>query len=303
MNLETTDETDLELIENLSNHEPEPPTEAEPVEPAAAPEPVEEVNPQEAEIQRLRRVIATDPNLRQAYEAEQYREYGIENPYYPQAQQPQQPTQAQGQQAQPGQQPQLPFSLDDYNPTDPAHQMALFGYLLKQELSPFSQYIDSVQAQEASFQQQQRVQQVNEMDAGLNKALDKYVPGFSEMSPEALTEEQELLVSSFHQLFQKELFAKCPPNRTMNGQPYNPLWEHPKVHQEIISKIGPRVQQRAQKLGLYQPGTQQKGSKALARETYVESSNAVPSNNRNPFEAAYEADDALGMVKALGRIN
>ena len=254
----------------VSGSEPEPTPEPE----AVTPEPEVIAEPEEDEVTKLRRIIATDVNLRTSYVQDQYG-------YPPQAPVPQPP------QVQPVE-PQLPFRPEDYDPYNYEHQSALLQHQVSQALTPALQYIQQLQERDQTYEQQQQQAEAQQKLQARQQMMEKYVPGFSGYVNSISPEEQAVAVFADRQ-FLKLLSTVDPPLQTS-----------PQVHEHILRQIAPKVKSLAVKLGI---GTQNGTPKATTTpsEVYVEPSNAVPVSTANPFDAAYERNDVLGMISAISR--
>lgn len=257
-------------------------------------------DPKEEEIELLRRVIAADPAKRHEYEMAKYGQTSL-----PQAPQQPQPPQAPPQQVQ--EQPvaqsyELPFAPEEYDPTSFEHQQHLLGHLvapmIQQALAPALEYIQELKQQDAQEQQQGFHQQVDTMESELHKMMDQHVPGFSEMyGSEKHTPEQETVANFAYNKFTETLKQLYPPTvKNQFGQAVNPLWGNPKVQAEVIGKIGPQINQIASRLGIAPTAKPKALDPTIAKEAYVEGSNAVPAVNQNAFEVAAEKGDLIGML-------
>jgi hypothetical protein len=302
----------LDIIASLGTSEPQPEATPEtPAEPAAPSEPVATPEPEappvseapkaepqddvQAELDRLKRVIAQDPNLRANYMAEKF---GHLQPQ-PIVQQPApvyQPPQQQQPQFQPPvqqQAPQLPFDPAEYDPLDPSHQVALVTHIMQQQLAPFSEFVNQSKQQEAHYQQQQAQQRIDQLESEIRAKLNTVLPGFAESFKPTATFEQQMLRDSAINAF----------SRQMEQYPQE-YWGNPAVHQDVINKIAPQLNQAAQRLGLLtaQSSTANDAAQAMAREMQVVSGNAVPVSTANPFTKAAEQGDLLGMMAAVSKV-
>jgi len=301
----------LDIIASLGTSEPQP--EATPETPAEPDAPVEPVTPPEpdappvseppkaepqddvqAELDRLKRVIAQDPNLRANYMAEKF---GHIQPQ-PLIQQPQAPAYQPQQQPQyqpPVQQqaPALPFDPAEYDPMDPSHTVALVTHIMQQQLQPFSEFVNQSKQQEIQLQQQQAQERVQKMEMDIRTKLSESVPGFSDSFKPTATFEQQLLKDAAISAF----------SRAMEQYPQE-YWGNPVVHQDVIQKLAPQLNTVAQRLGLTTaaPANTDATKQAMAREMHVVSGNAAPATSANPFSKAAEKGDALGMLTAISKM-
>lgn len=305
---ESTDSVES-LIANFNNDsaEAETPAESEQSSPGVPAEnppstPAEpQPDPKDEEIDALRRVIAANPQMRHNYEMAKYGQSSLPVEQL-QPQQPAQPTPQQ--QAQSTQQaaPDLSFSPEEYDPTNLDHQRSLLGHvvapMIQQALAPALEYVNSLKQQEAQESQQAIYQQVDSLETELHKMMDTYVPGFSDIyGKEQYTPEQEAVANLAYKKFSETLQKAYPPTvQNEYGQWVNPLWSNSKVQAEVIGKIGPQVAQIANRLGISQSPPPKSIDPTIAKEAYVEGSNAVPSGTKNAFEAAAEKGDLLGML-------
>lgn len=283
---------------NLEN--PPAPTAAPAGEPAAQatpnPEPSAPGTPDPLqEVELLKRVIATDPAMRDRYVAEKL---GIPQAY-PQYQQPQvqAPAYQQQPQAQQPQQPELPWNDENpYDPTDATHQMAMMGYMLQQNLAPFAQFVQQQQQENQQFQQQQQQARISELENQTRNAMEQHLPGFTQMAAaldsRTATPDQEMLLNFAYNKFTEEMHRS-----------YNPAhWHQPRVQQEVIRSIAPTIKSLADKLGILTPSATPNPQAAPPKPgMYVEPSTPVPQATKSDFDAAYQRKDITGMISAIGR--
>jgi hypothetical protein len=261
----------------------QPPAETPPVEPAP------EAAGQQFDAERfalLERIVATDPSMRAQYEMERFGVAPMQAPMqqpmaYPQQAQPGQP----GQALPPPQQGQIPEFQDGYDPYNPQHTAQLVGAILQQSLAPFQEFIHHTQQKDVQYEQQSLLHQVNQVETQVDQLVNKQYPGYAE---------DPLLKRVVQEEFQNYLAQRYP---CPQGQPYNPIWMHPLAHEEALSKIAPQVRQYYARLKGALPA-QAATNTAMAREAYVEGSNAVVSQG-NPFADAEKKGDILGMVTAI----
>jgi len=263
--------------------------------PVAEPAKTDE-NPTQTELERLQRVIAADPNLRANYLADKFGHLQPQpiiqqQPVY---QQPQQPVQQQlhQYQAPPVQQtPALPFQPEDYDPFNLDHQQAVMNMMLQRQLQPFSEFVQSQQRENQILAQQAQQQRVNGMEANIQEKLNESIPGFNEAFKPTATFDQKIIKNAAISAF----------SEAMQAYPQE-YWGSDAVHQEVIQKISPQLNTLAQRLGVSAQASSSSAQKqAMAREMNVVSSNAVPSNQSNPFDTAAKKKDTLGMIAALNR--
>jgi hypothetical protein len=303
MSLEETSGDELStLISGFENTPAEAQTsagEAQP-EPQASEATVSEPDPKDQEIELLRRAVAANPQMRHEYEMAKFGQSSLPQP--PQYQQPQPVYQEPEPQPEPQNDWSLPFAPEEYDPADPRHQMQLVQSVVAnqvtQALQPALEYIEHLKQQDAQEQQTQLYQQVNTMETEIHKQMDSFVPGFSDMyGQEQHTPEQQMVANYAYEVFGNTMKSMYPPTvQNGYGQAVNPLWGNPKVQAEVIKQIGPQVKAIASRLGLSQPTAQAPVNPQMAREAYVEPSNAVPSVNANAFETAAQHNDLLGML-------
>lgn len=255
---------------------------AAPVSPApqATPEPPKapEPTPEESEVEVLKRVIAADPNLRGMYLAERY---GVpyQPPQQPQYQAPPPPPQPQA--------PQLPFTgPDDFNISDPEHLSALIKLQTQEALTPAMQYIQQLQQQEKQQAEQMAYQQTMSVEKGIHSMMDGHLPGFSEIVNNERPNEQQLYVKEF---------ALSAFKREMSQYPQE-AWGSPRLHQEVINRIGPKVKAFADTVGLNRTAD----IVAIA-EQHVQPSAAQPASQGaslgNLFDQAWKQGDKTAQVK------
>jgi len=298
--------TDLELIQaaRTPTEEPtevaqepagEPVTEQQPTGANGANLPADGVDPVQEELQRLKRIIALDPQKRAQYEAEKY---GIQ----PQAPQPVQEQE---------QTTQKELSLEDefaqafpgeeYDPWSIKHQ----AFIQKYHLRPAFDYISQTQQVEQEHTQRQQAEQnakqVENLNKGVQEQFAKGLPIVSELlAAESLNDEQQLLLDTMERKFQQALMEAFPPRQ--DGA-HLKLWSNPDVHKEIVSQVLPSVKNLAQKLGLFDPPKPKPPvNQAMAREAYVEPSNAVPATTGNPFDEALKKDDYASAFAAIRKM-
>lgn len=281
-------------------------TPEQPAESASAPQtpaPSETTQGQEqAELERLRRIIATNPQYRQDYEQQLLAEYGYApEPVQPYAQPAPQPVQ---QYQQPQQQPaqQLPFDPQEFDITNYEHLSGLLSHMLEQRLQPAFEFINEQKQEEARLMQQQAIQQITESQKLLLDEIEKQVPGYSkafEFVPgqgyglaEKVSEEQMAVVQHANTLFGQEL-ANFPKQ----------LHQDPRVLKDVLNRIAPRVKKLADRLGISQGQPQtQSINPAMQQASYVETSNAAPVQSSNMFTEALKRHDDVGMMAALRRM-
>jgi len=258
---------------------------ADPIENAASP-PADE----NAELERLRRIVATDPVRRQAYEQEVLAQYG----YQTQAPPPPQPS-AQQQQAQ---SPQYPVNPDEFDLTNMDHWMQVVGHVVEQKLNPAFQFIDEQKRDNEAYLQRQAMEHVVQNQKLLLDEIEKQVPGYSkafQLYPgqgyqlaEGVTPEQEMLATYANTLFNRQI-ASFP--QQLHGDP--------RVLKDVLTRIAPQLKKQAARLGISQ-GAQAAGmNPAIQRETYVETSNVAPTVSQNMFSKALEKHDDVGMMAAI----
>lgn len=219
------------------------------------------------ENERLRRLIATDPQRRMAYESERFG---------PPPQQRQAPPQQQQENS-----PTLPFGQEEFDPTDLTHMQALLQYAVAQQLQPANQYIQSLQQRDQQEAQEAEQRQMQELVSDVQKGIEKYVPGLfgGEMTPDKIAMAD----------LAKQMFA-----RELQGSYSEYLWANPMAHSEVMKKVGPQIQKMAERLGVHKPAAN--GNK---REMYVESVSTEPGSSPNMFDNAHKKGDVLGMLSAL----
>lgn len=293
-------ENGQDALDLMSNIDTEPvtktqePATQEPVqEPTTQPvtqptQELSEVDSLKQKVNELQRVIASDPYLRAQYARAKYGDgtQFQQEQYQPQYTPEQYAQYQQEQQAQQG----LPFQPDEYDFTSLEHQTALINHLLQQQLQPFKQYIESVQQEEQMQLRQQAYQKVQELDAGINDQFEKVLPGYKEWFQQD-TEESEVLGDIVSIQFEKALNELCPDSRH---------WHNPKLHADVVSKIAPKIQRLATKLGFQITTPDNTAVKAKAKETFVEGSNAIPaSSGGNAFEKALESGNLAEAMAAL----
>lgn len=304
MDLETTTEgteaqepSDLELIQATRTTEKASTPEEKPAaatEPETVPE-SPEADPKEEELQRLKRIIATDPQKRALYEQERY---GVQ-PVAPQ------PKQAQQEAPKPKSLDEAfaeAFQGDDYDPFNMAHQ----AFITQFHLNPAMAYIDEVKAIDKQQEQQQRQRQIEQIatdaDTSVQKLFIAQLPALEEwLKAESPSLEQKTLLEMMTRSFQAKLFEAFPERE---DQSHLRLWMNPDVHQDVVRQVMPEVKQLASKLGLLEASLPApKVNKDMARESYVESSNAVPAGAPvNPFDEALAKDDyaaAFGAIRQM----
>ncbi len=262
------------------------PTSSEGGESAQEPAPEQSTPPErDVELERLRRVIAGDPNLSSRYEQEIYREYG--QPYQP-PQPVQQQAQAQPQQTQT--EPQLPFDEATFDPTNVQHMAALMNYQLSQQLKPFGDYIQQDQEREQRYQKEQADRLMMEREVAVHETLDQHVPGYKDvLLSQNPTPEQVALYNTAQALFTQTVRQGYPEG----------LWLNEKVHKEVAARIAPQLKQVAGRLGLLKEAAKAAESKGF----HVETSSTVPpaqaGGKRNLFAAAAEKGSLAGMLKHI----
>lgn len=248
------------------------------------------------EVELLKRVIATDPNMRDRYVAEKL---GIPQAY-PQYQQPQvqAPAQYQQQQVQQPQQPELPWNDENpYDPTDANHQMAMMGFMLQQSLAPFAQFVQQQQQESQQFQQERQQARISELETQTRNEMEKHLPGFTQLASaldtRSATTDQEMLLNFAYNKFTEEMHRNYPQAH----------WHHPRVQQEVIRSIAPTIKSLADKLGVLTAPSATPAPQALPPKPgmYVEPSTPVPQVARNAFDVAYQKKDITGMISAIGR--
>lgn len=249
--------------ENVVTEDPqheEPATESE------SPDAAEELR---LENERLRRLIATDPQRRLAYESERFGP-----PPQTQFASPQQPQQPQND-------PALPFGEEDFDPTDMRHMQALLAHAVSQQLQPANQYITALQQRDMMEAQEQEQRNLQNLVTDVQKGIEKFVPDLyaGEMTPERVA-----MCDLAKQMFAREL----------QGSYSEYLWANPMAHQEVLKKVGPQIQKMAERLGVTKPTAN--GNK---RQMFVESVSTEPGGNPNMFEKAHKKGDVLGMLSAL----
>lgn len=312
MNLENNGVGDgLEALASAaaSTDEPTPqePAKAEPAPAEQTPtEEVVETPPQEDELDLLKRVIATNPEMRDIYLAEKY---GVPMPQAPAPQQQQPALQQQYQHHQP--EPvaaELPFALDDYDPTNAEHQMAMFGHIIQSmvmpQLVPALQYVQQLQQQDQisaqQYTEQQYYQEAEKANDSISELFDKEIPGFKDAyqayRSDTATMEQIAFGTLAEKLFTDKLREKLGG---LDADTARKLQLNPKIHQEVAAQIAPKLKALAPKFGLTPAQAANPVNQAKAREAFTEPSNAVPASTTNPFNAAYEKGDVYGMVRAL----
>jgi len=291
----------LGMISDLRTAEPSAESPAEPPQPSPAPaeppaeEQPAEVSDQEAEERRnqLLREIASDPLLTQQY---------AQGQFYPQQEEEVQPF-------------QLPFDEDSFDPTNPAHQQALFDARLMEIGGPLFEKINQIAqrfeqqeqlAQQQAFQQQ--AQQANQKTVAL---LDTYVPGFSgiaEKDVDSWSPVEEavftLAANMENNLVQQYAGAIVQNNPGVSfDQAYSFALNNTQIRAQIAQQIGPDLKKKAAALGLVsQPRTAQltaEQKQVMKQESYVESSNAVPAVTAGSFDKALESGDSFQMIRAL----
>lgn len=291
MGLEDQDNI-TDIIESLGADEPVVEAEPEQPQPPAPPEePQEEAIPDpNEEIQRLQRIIATDPQKRALYEHEKY---GIPLP---------QPTQ-QAEQVQSGELSledafANQFPGEDFDPFNMKHQ----AFLQQMNLKPAFSYIEQLQKEEQELEKRQAMeanrQAVENLNKGVQDLFTKGLPIVGDLlKAESLTDEQAFLIDAMESKFQKALVERFPERP--DGSHIR-LWASPEVHKEIVREILPPLKQLAAKLGLAQEASKTVNQQ-VARETYVESSNAVPSTTGNPFDDALAKGDVASALDAFDK--
>lgn len=291
-----SDDFDVDIpVETQPDDTTEPTPEPTP-EPEAKPEaePKPEPSKEDDEVAILRRVVASDPNLSARYEYEKFGPAPAPLWQQPQAQQPQQQPVAQ-KPAEPQDEPaKLPFDADDFDPTDLNHQMSLIGHVLQQSLKPFSEFIEKQNQQEVQEQQERMNTHVQQLEDGVRDLMNKDFPGFADFyKKKAVSPAEKAIVRFAHDEF-SEVMKRYNPNQ----------WGNPKVHQAVIKEISPNVKALAEKLGVFASNTEASAKEALkkekAKESYVESSNAIPTGAGNVFDKAYKAGDIDAMFDAIG---
>lgn len=280
---------DLEQQLSAIGETPESPLPAE-QQPSEAPEAVtteQPTTPEEpSEVEVLKRVIATHPELRERYVSEKF---GIQY-IPPQQQQPQYQQPAQQPQA-----PQLPFNAEEWDPFNMEQQSALMSHQLSQALAPAMQFIQQQQQENQMYAAQQQQQVISERETETRKLMDEHIPGFSQLASardegKASMLERALLDTAY-QRFTEEMQKGFAPDH----------WFNPRVQQEVLRQIAPEMKQLADKLGVSAqtvtatPAPKPPGS-------YVEPSAPVPQQSGNAFDAAYKKGDLLGMISTLGKV-
>lgn len=261
-----------------------------------------QVDPKEAELEALRRLIAMDPQKRHQYEIEKYGESSVK--YQPVQSQPQEPQYQQPIQQQPQAQSglQLPFDPSEYDPTNAEHQIgmmaAIMQHQLGQQLAPAMTYIQHLQQQEAAEQMNAVQGQYVELDKQIHKSMDSFVPGFSEWAVKPKSDEEIIVREIAYSKFKETLQNEFPPNDVDQfGRPFNSLWKNPKVHADILQRIGPNVKSMASRLGIVNKAAS--GGHQADQGMHVEPSSAVPATTRNSFDEAHKKGDIYGMLSAL----
>jgi hypothetical protein len=268
---------------------PADPTPAEPTEP-------DPVNTLKTEVDDLKRIIASDPTLRQQYYQSRYGIAPVAPPQ-PQQQYSQPEPQPAPQQTAGGYESLFPEGYDPYNPEHAAK-------LLQAQLTPFASFIEEQRQQDAYAQQQQQQtqtqQQVANADKHMVELLDKQVPGYQAIvtMESGRTPEQKDYVALVENTLYRELGTRFPPRQDGSHLAF---WLNPKVHQEVVSAISPQLKRYAQILGISSaPPAPATVNREMAREMAVESSNAVPVSTGNAFSQAAKKNDVAGMVAAIG---
>lgn len=205
--------------------EPTPPV-VEPT-PEAPPEPEEDLS--EGAI--WERVVASDPDLRQRYMQQQYGQ--APQPSAPQQQLPEPPKA-----------PAL--DLENFDVTNPEHLMGLFQQVAQQQNAPLIEYVEQLKQQEEQQANQIAQQQTMELERGIHKMVDGFVPGFSEFAgkdPSLLNDSQLIVRDAAISLFAREM-SKYP--REAYGST--------RLQQEVMKKVGPKVKAFAASAGLNRTG-------------------------------------------------
>ncbi len=250
------------------------------------------------EVARLRRVIAMNPQLRQAYEADKFG-IPIESP--PQQQQPPMPQVPQAPAATEPFDPNKLFGGEEYDPYNPQHAIALQNHLLQQQLAPFAEFIQSQQQENEQLAALQEQQQFTNLERGIDDMMDKEIGGYRGwLSTD--TPESRFVIDEAGRKFSEVMQQLYPPNqRAANGQVYNQVWYLPKAQEEVIKKIAPDVKKLAGRFGLNGKSTQsQQVDPVLAADMRTVSSNAVPAQTVNAFDIAHKKGDVAAMFAALG---
>lgn len=286
-------ETTTEQTTPVNTETTETPTEQTTTEPAD--------NEADAEARRtaLLREIAIDPALTNQY---------IQQTYQAPQQQVQQQTQV-------DQAPVLPFDEFSFDPANPAHQQAMLDARLNEVGGPLFQKIDVLaqrfeqeDQQRQAQQMQQAMQQTNEKIVDL---LDTYVPGLrslaDKMTKNETTSAKERAVwteavnaETYHMQVIAQQIAQ--QENVPFQQAYNYVSHNGQLRAQISQQIGPYLQDFAKDIGLVsQPKStltpEQK--QQIKRESYVESSSAVPASAAGNFEKAAKKGDSLSMIAAL----
>lgn len=284
---------------------PEPTTETSAPEPAKADapaiettaEPAAEADDAELEARRtaLMREIALDPSLTQRYAQQQY---------------------APQQQPQIEQPPELPFDEFTFDPSNPAHQQALFDARLQEVGGPLFDKIDRIAQRFEQEDQQRQQQQIEGLAKQANQKtvafLDTYVPGFSTIAEklggsQPLTAQEKAIfneaVNAESAIVSHYAEQMAQQNQVPYQQAYNYLLHDVQARAQIAQIIGPELKKYASELGLVsQPRAAQltpEQRQVMKQESYVESSNAVPATSAGSFDKAHQKGDTLSMIRAL----
>lgn len=246
--------------------------------------------------ERLRRLIATDPQKLNEY-TQQF--YNAPVPQVPQA-----PPSVQ----QPIAQPEAPKSIEDafaeafpgeeYDPYNIRHSAFLNNFNLKPAMS----YIEQLKQQEQEAYerqiQQQAEQQLDSLALTVEDIFTQKMPFFKDIleAGEKMDSKQAFVAHQTKEMFQRALTQMFPANQMVNGQPFNPLWVMPEAYHEVVAAISPDVVKLAADLGLDKP--KPKVNAEMAKDAYVESPNAVPTP-ANDFAAAIQNYDMATMIEAI----
>lgn len=275
---------------------PEPTPASAPAPEAAAP-PAVQPSPEETPAKEEPPAPPPQPEPAQDTEDEAFLQVLDANPelaiqYYTAKYGPPEPIPTMPQPVQLPEPPQLPFEPEEFDPTDANHLMSLFDKVVYERNAPLYQYVQQLQQQDAQSQEALAQQRVASLEQNVQSMMNAFVPGIGEWASAVtngggkLTEQQELVASHALSLFAREM--KRYPEQ-MRGAT--------KLHQAVISKIGPKVKAFADAVGL-----NREGDPVARAEMHVQPSNAIPAKSQNfksMYDAAWQAGDETKAVNAL----